>query len=297
MPIISVIIPAYNAEKTIKKTIQSVLNQTFLDWELIVVDDGSTDSTKEVVAEIKDNRIFLFSFPNAGVSAARNRGVNKSSGEFLAFIDADDLWTPDKLELQLKALQEHPKAAVAYSWTDYIDESDQIIYSGRHITLNGNIYEKLLVRYVLENGSNFLIRKDAYLKVGGFDESIFGVEDWDLSIRLSQLYKFVAIPKTQVLYRMSPHSITSNFSKQELESLRVIEKAYSQAPQSVQYLKKESLADLYKYLLWKTLAGSKQHKGLQAIRYLWNYTQNESHLLSQFPFVLKMSIKSLLAII
>lgn len=294
---VSVIIPAYNAEKTIKKTIKSVLNQTFSDWELIVVDDGSTDSTKEVVAEIKDNRISLFSFPNAGVSAARNRGVNKSSGEFLAFIDADDLWTPDKLELQLKALQENPNAAVAYSWTDYINESDKIIYSGRHITLNGNIYEKLLVRYVLENGSNFLIRKDAYLKVGGFDESISGGEDWELCIRLSQHYEFVTIPKTQVLYRVSPHSSTTNVRKIELESLRVLEKSYHQAPQSVQYLKKESLADLYKYLLWKTLAGSKQHKGLQAIRYLWNYTQNEPHLLSQFPFVLKMSIKSLLAII
>ena len=97
MCIISVIIPAYNAEKTIRETIESVIKQTFSDWELIVVNDGSQDRTVEVVSQIKDPRIKLFSIPHAGVSASRNRGFDNSVGQFIAFLDADDLWKPEKL--------------------------------------------------------------------------------------------------------------------------------------------------------------------------------------------------------
>src|SRR4028119_546862 len=117
MPIISVIIPAYNAERTIKETIQSVLNQSFQDLELLIINDGSQDSTLDVVESIQDPRIRVFCYLNAGSSASRNRGIGLAKGEYISFIDADDLWTVDKLESQFKALQENPKAAVAYSWT------------------------------------------------------------------------------------------------------------------------------------------------------------------------------------
>src|SRR3712207_3352824 len=114
MPLISVIIPVYNGEKTIQETIESVLNQTFPSFELIVINDGSHDSTLDIVSSIKDPRIKVFSYPNAGLSASRNRGISVACGEYVSFIDADDLWTPDKLEAQYKALQANPQAAVAY---------------------------------------------------------------------------------------------------------------------------------------------------------------------------------------
>ena len=104
MPTISVIIPAYNAEKTIFETIDSIRKQTFEDFEIIVIDDGSEDKTLEIVESIADERIKLFSYPNGGLPIARNRGIEHSLGDFLSFIDSDDLWTPDKLELQLTAL-------------------------------------------------------------------------------------------------------------------------------------------------------------------------------------------------
>lgn len=113
MPTISVIIPVYNGQKTIKETIQSVLNQTFADWELIIVNDGSQDATLEIINSINDYRIKVFSYSNAGVSSSRNRGIDQAQGEFISFLDADDLWTPDKLKEQLKALQENPQAALA----------------------------------------------------------------------------------------------------------------------------------------------------------------------------------------
>src|SRR5919202_4312270 len=204
MPLISVIIPAYNAEKTIKQTIESVLNQTFSDFEIIVINDGSQDSTLEIVSSIPDPRIKVFSYPNAGPQKSRNRGWGNASGEYVSFLDADDLWTPDKLEAQLKALQENPQAAVAYSWSDWIDESGQFLRAGGHITVNGNAYEKLLLRDFVESGSNPLIRRQALDKVGDFDQSVTPAEDWDMWLRLAARYEFVTVPSPQILYRISP---------------------------------------------------------------------------------------------
>ncbi|HEY9297275.1 MAG TPA: glycosyltransferase, partial [Phormidium sp.] len=146
MPLISVIIPVYNGKKTINKTIESILNQTISDWELIIINDGSQDGTLEVVSNIRDSRLKIFSYPNSGQAISRNRGISHAVGEFITFSDADDLWTPDKLEAQLKALQVNPQAAVAYSWTDYIDEFGQFLRSGTRLNATGDVYKKLLVR-------------------------------------------------------------------------------------------------------------------------------------------------------
>ena len=125
------------------------MKQTFQDLELIVINDGSQDATLEVLSSIQDPRLRILSYSNAGLASSRNRGITEATGEYISFLDADDLWTPDKLEAQLQALQEHPEAAVAYSWTDYIDQSSQFLHSGRHITINGNVYQNLLVNNFL----------------------------------------------------------------------------------------------------------------------------------------------------
>src|SRR5919202_991349 len=144
MRLISVIIPVYNGEKTIQETIESVLKQTFSNFELIVIDDGSQDSTLQIVSTIQDTRLKIFSYSNAGVSTSRNRGLSHATGEFISFIDADDLWTLDKLESQLKALQENPNAAVAYSWTNWIDRSNQLLGRGSYLPEQGDVFAKLL---------------------------------------------------------------------------------------------------------------------------------------------------------
>lgn len=292
MPIISVIIPAYNAEKTLEKTIESVLQQTFFDWELIIINDGSQDSTVEVVSRIRDPRIQLFSYPNAGVSASRNRGIAKASGEFIAFLDADDLWTPDKLEASLQALQANPQAAVAYSWTDYIDESGQFFRPGNHLTENGNVYAKLLLGFFLENGSNALIRKQALTEVGGFDESLAGPEDWEISLRLARQYQFIAVPIPQVLYRLSPQSASSNIEKMELQYLRMLDLVFQQAPAPFQTLKKQSLRNLYNYLVSRALeAREESNKYRVALQLIAHYTRNEGSISSRLQFALTVGLK------
>ena len=294
MPKISVIIPAFNSEKTIQETVQSVLVQTFKDFELIVVNDGSTDSTLKILSVIEDHRLKVFSYPNAGSNPTRNRGFSHSSGDYIAFLDADDLWTEDKLEVQLKALQETPQAAVAYSWSDRINEFSQFLYEGGHFTADGDVYAHLLLADILENGSNPLIRREAFIRVGGFDESLPAGQDWDLYLRLAARYQFTNIPRPQILYRISDSSLSSNVSKLEAGCLQVINRAFEQAPESLQYLKQDSFANIYKYLTYKSLRGyPHRSKGLMAVKYIWLAIKYDSSLLQRrilWKVLLKITI-------
>jgi glycosyltransferase involved in cell wall biosynthesis len=267
MAIISVIIPAYNAENTIKETLNSVFNQTFTDFEIIVIDDGSQDATVELLSNINDPRFRFFSYSNAGQGASRNRGLSHANGEYIAFLDADDLWTCDKLEAQLAALQAHPEAGVAYSWSDCIDENSEFLRRGGHLTVNGNAYANLLLVNFLENGSNPLIRRSAIDEVGDFDESLPPAEDWDFYLRLAARYPFIAVDRPQVLYRVSDRSMSANVKKLEKVSLKVLDRAFNCAPSSLQYLKNFSLGNVYKYLTFKALEGKpERHRALIVIR-------------------------------
>lgn len=276
MPLISVIIPVYNGEKTIKETIESVLNQTFSDLELIVINDGSQDGTSEIVNRIREPRLKFFSYPNAGLAASRNRGISLAVGEFISFIDADDLWTPDKLESQFNALQANSQAAVAYSWTDWIDESDHFLRPGGYILANGDVHEQLLKRDFIEGGSNVLIRAKALAEVGGFDESLNAVEDWDMWLRLAARYEFVCIPSPQILYRISPNSMSTDVWKMETASLQVLERALANAPHSLKMQKRKILGERYKYLTLKAIEGNlERRKGLVAVRFFWQAITND----------------------
>lgn len=253
MPLISVVIPMFNAAATVKDTVESVLNQTWIDFELIIVNDGSTDDSVAIVQQFSDPRIQIISQANAGAPASRNRGLAAATGEFVAFLDADDLWTTDKLEAQLKALQANPDAALAYSWNQFIDASGRLICLGRRVDVSDNAYQTLLVTNFIENGSNPLIRRQALIDVGGFDQSLRSSQDRDLYLRLAKRFRFVRVPSYQVLYRMTPGSITSDLTRQEQQALAFIDRAFAEAPNSLQHLKSKSLAHLYRYLTLRGL--------------------------------------------
>ncbi|MBV6624297.1 MAG: glycosyltransferase [Rivularia sp. (in: Bacteria)] len=282
-PLISVIIPVYNGEKTIRQTIESVLNQTYTNLELIVINDGSRDLTLNVICSIKDYRLKVFSYDNAGVCMSRNRGIERARGQFISFLNADDTWTRDKLEAQLKALEANPQASVAYSWVDYIDEYGEFIRDGNHITINGDAYEQLLIQNVLENGSNPLIRRQALINTGTFNELLTLAEDWDMWLRLAKRYDFVTVPRPQVLYRASSRSVSTNVLKMEKACLKFIEQAYNCAPKSLQKLKRKSLASLYHYLTFKSLESpSGQKNGAIAIKFLANAIWNDLSVIIQW---------------
>lgn len=293
MTSVSVIIPVYNGERTVRETIESILCQSLSDFELIAIDDGSTDRTVEIISQIKDPRLRVKSYPNAGLAASRNRGIREAKGEYISFIDADDLWTPDKLESQYQALREHPEAALAYSWTNCIDESGKFLRPGGHKTVNGNVYSHILVNNFIESGSNVLIRRNVLEEVGLFDESLRAAEDRDLWIRLAARYPFVAVPKAQILYRISPTSMSANIIRQAKESTGVIHRAYSQAPPSLQYLKKHSLANIYKYLTVKALEGEPdRRRAIFAVQLFYQAIANDPSLLQH-----RVTVRALLKIL
>ena len=291
-PFISVIIPVYNGEKTIRETIDSVLNQTYSNLEIIVINDGSLDLTLNVIYTIKDSRVKVFSYEKSGVSISRNRGIERASGQFISFLDADDIWTPEKLEEQLKALQTNPQASVAYSWVDYIDENGDFFRHGNHITMNGNAYEQMLIQNILENGSNPLIRRQALINIGNFDQSLKFAEDWDMWLRLASRYNFVTVPYAHVLYRTSSYSVSTNVLEMEKFSLEFIEKAFNQAPASLQYLKRKSLTNLYHYLTFKSLESpSGQKNAIIAIGFLINIILNDLSVIMHWQTMSKALFK------
>ncbi|MBV6624293.1 MAG: glycosyltransferase [Rivularia sp. (in: Bacteria)] len=287
-PLISVIIPVYNGEETILSTIESVLQQTFTDLELIVINDASQDSTLSILSQIEDSRLKVFSYENAGVAISRNRGIEQACGQFISFLDADDIWTQDKLEAQLKALQANPQAGVAYSWVNYINEDGSFFRNGNHITINGNAYEKMLMQNVLENGSNPLIRREALSEIGGFNKSLTLVEDWDMWLRLAARYDFVAVPYPQILYRISCSSASTNIVKMEKACLKFIEQAFSNAPASLQYLKKRTIITFYHYLTFKSLESPLSRKnGIIAMRCFWNVIYRDISVIWKWQTMLK----------
>lgn len=248
MPTISVIIPAYNAERTITKTIESVQQQTASDFELIVVDDGSSDKTLEIVKGLVDERLKVFSYENAGAAIARNRGLAHSTGEFISFLDADDLWTPDKLELQLAALQKQPEAGVAYSWTSFIDEEGNLLYLQQPVFYEGNVYPQLLLSNFLVCGSIPLVRRQAIESVGELDPVLKSTHDWDYWLRLAEKWAYVLVPKHQIFYRQVSGSISSKIEVREKYNIMALEKAFQAAPEELQFLKKQSLANVYQHI-------------------------------------------------
>jgi GT2 family glycosyltransferase len=266
MPTISVVVPAYNGERTILETIKSIQQQTFSDFELIVINDGSTDRTLELLATVEDPRLKVFSYENGGLPVARNRGIARAMGEFITFIDADDLWTPDKLELQLAALQQHPEAGVAYSWTLVMDEKGEGFYPGKSVSFEGNVYPQLLLSNFIASGSNVMLRREAITSVGEFDPTLRSCEDWDYWLRVAALWSFVVVPKYQILYRQSSGAMSSKVEVMEKNLLIVHERAFQAAPPELQFLKNHGLANIYLFVTQLCLTHVSSATGAQQAR-------------------------------
>jgi glycosyltransferase involved in cell wall biosynthesis len=254
MPRVSVIIPAYNCAGTIGQALASAAGQTFSDLEVLVVDDGSTDGTGDIARSFADPRVRVTRFPNGGLSAARNRGVRESLGELIAFLDGDDAWTADKLELQVAALDAEPAAGVAYSWTLVVDKAGRYLFPYEPVRAEGNVYPDLLVSCFVASGSNALVRRALLDDVGPFDEALRSCEDWEFWLRAAPRWPFVLVPRYQVLYRLSTGSLSSNLDAIERDNRLVVERSFQRAPAELQPLKPAALANVDGYLAFLYLS-------------------------------------------
>ena len=206
---ISVIIPSWNAERYIAKAIESCLRQTFPPHEIVVVDDASTDSTAEVAESFPSPVQVIRLAENMGESVARNRGVQASTGDWLAFLDADDWFLPEKLDAQRRCALEHEHAVLIY--TGFLSSLDGVESPARFNP--PTVLEPMLRYNCAFHVGTVALRRDAFDAVGGFDSSHKGTEDWDLWLRLAARYSvqaIAAVPEPLAVYRTTPGSLSSN---------------------------------------------------------------------------------------
>ncbi len=198
-PLVSVIIPTYNRGWIVKEAIDSVLAQDFADFELIVVDDGSTDNTFKILEEFESD-IRVIRQTNRGVSAARNCGIQASVGRWIAFLDSDDLWLPQKLSLQVDFFSSHGDAMICQTEEQWIRNGVRVNPKVRHHKFSGLIFERSL-ELCLVSPSAVMIRKDLFHNVGLFDESLPACEDYDLWLRVSCRFPVYLIETPLIIKR------------------------------------------------------------------------------------------------
>jgi len=227
-PKVSVIIPTYNRAHLIGKAIKSVLNQTYKDFEVIVVDDGSTDNTEEIVKSFTDFKIhYICHKHNRGASAARNTGIKASRGEYIAFLDSDDEWLPEKLDKQMKTFNsESSEVGVVYTGDYYVDEKDKKVKKVHIPRKEGYIYENLLRAEDVIYISTVLIKNECFKKVGVFDEDLPTSEDYDMWFRIAKYYKFRYVKDLLVVCLIHNNQMTAN-SEIMIEGVKRIQTKYS----------------------------------------------------------------------
>lgn len=222
MPQVSVVIPAYNAAAFIADTVNSVLRQTYQDLEIIVVDDGSKDGTVAALGAF-GNRIRVHQQANGGVARARNTGVGLAQGTWVAFLDADDLWLPEKLERQLAI----SSAPMTYTDRLNIGARGDLPELQSLVTpmSGGDLFVALLREGNFITNTSVMIRRDLFQKLGGFYTGLNGTEDWDLWIRVAERHEIGFVPEPLVKYRFHAGSISRNYERMSRERTEVISRA------------------------------------------------------------------------
>lgn len=253
---ISIVIPVFNGESTIKKTLTSVFQQSWQDFEIWVIDDGSTDDSLSEIRSFSDPRLQVISQANQGVIASRNLGIQCARGKYIAFLDADDLWLPEKLSRQVQQLEQTGATAV-YCWSDTINAEDKLIRPGERVVCNGFVYHELLRKSFIETPSNLMVCRSAVEDIGGFDPQITQLEDWDFNLRLAERYQFCCMPEVGTLYRKHLASRSSHVFSMEITGRQIIHRSIQKLPQvcpeikiSQGQMRIEAFADFYSYLFY-----------------------------------------------
>lgn len=243
---ISVIVPVYRGEPYIELTVQSVLDQTYKNFELLIVDDGSPDRSIEICQQFTDSRIKIVRQANQGVSAARNNGIRHAQGEYIAFLDADDLWLPDKLEKHFAHLENSPLVGASFSRSAFIDEAGKPLNIYQLPKLKDITPALILCRNPIGNGSTPVIRREVFESIkfqdtpgttdySYFDQKLHHFEDVEcwLRIALQTNWQIEGIPEALTLYRVNLKGASTNVSRQLEDLEKVLEKTASYAPELV----------------------------------------------------------------
>lgn len=227
---VSVITPTYNRESFLPIAVKSVLSQSFLNWELLIIDDGSTDNTRKIVRDYElDSRIRYFYQENSGQAAARNVGLGHANGEYICFLDSDNAWVRDKLKIQIALFAEIANIDVVYGDIEIIDRDGKVLSRKNMARFSGHITEHLLQDNCVS--FNTAMTKASTLKlIGGMDEAVGVGDDYDLWLRISVSAKFLYVPEIFVQYRVMDDQISSNKEARFDSNMQTIRRFFQSNP-------------------------------------------------------------------
>lgn len=259
---VSVIIPVYAAEKYIAATLQSVFEQTYKNFEVLIIDDGSPDRSIEICQQFTDSRIKIIRQENRGLAGARNTGIRHAQGEYLALIDADDLWLPEKLEKHIAHLEKSPAVGVSFSRSAFIDEAGQPLGTYHMPKLTGITPPYLLCHDPVGNGSAGVFRREVFEgirfcdNIHGFVESFYFDERFRMSqdmelllrIALQTPWQIEGIPEALTLYRVTGGTLSTNWFRKIEAWEKVIERVRSYAPELIAQRANQSRAYQLRHL-------------------------------------------------
>lgn len=250
MPKVSVIIPCYNYANFLMVAIESVIVQTFTDWECIILDDGSTDNTQEIAQRYvnKDSRIRYIYQKNRGLASARNTGITNSQGEYIAFLDADDIWGPRKLSKQIFSM-ENNSSDLIHCKAGFIDEDGNEIPGHWSSKSNVSYSELLHSNLIAGSGSGVLVKKECFKRVGYFDESLPSLEDLNMWIRILKFFKNHYIDEKLVYIRRHNKSMQNDISTMEKAWFQHLGKSLDLMPE-LRPLKRRAKSKIYMNLAY-----------------------------------------------
>lgn len=228
-PLVSVIIPTYNRASMTMEAVQSVLRQTYDNFEIIVVDDGSTDNTYEIINQIDDKRIRYIYQENARQAAARNRGIEAACGDYIAFLDSDDLFFPQKLEQQVEYLTQNPHIGLLYSGYVFSGRQENL-RTEHYATLSGQPIAQIMTRMEIAT-SAVIMPRQVFDIVGNFKTTLPGVEDMEFWVRVANHFPIASIPEPLVEIRVNSVNPNRNVYRRLNNTLYVWDEIFSQKPQ------------------------------------------------------------------
>lgn len=268
MPKVSVIIPAYNAGTYLAETVRSVLAQTFMDFEVIISDDGSADNTAAVARSFSDPRVRYRHQKNAGVSAARNNGAELATGDYLAFLDADDLFHPKNLEKKVALLEKDATLSLVFADCNIIDGESRS--TGEMLVgKDEKVFENLLLwnGTVIPGPSSILVTRKAFESCGGFDPAFSTAADQDFFFRIARRHRCAHIPETLTAYRKHGTNMHMNIALMERDHIGVYVKAAQAGFFKTDAFRKKCFGNLYLILAgswW--VNGNSKRKGIRYMR-------------------------------
>jgi glycosyltransferase involved in cell wall biosynthesis len=268
--LVSVVIPAYNAAVYIREALAGASAQSHRNLEIIVVDDGSSDETAEIVREIaaQDGRVRLIQTPNGGVARARNHGIREARGEFIAILDADDIWHRDKILKQIEIFcQSSAALGVVYCWYREIDDQGRVLSNIAHPPYRGDVYAALLLSNFVGGGSTALIRRVCLEEVGGFDPSLRdrraqGSEDTKLFLAIAENYDFDLVPEFLMGYRRPIGSMSRDVSQMLRSITLVLSEARLRHPELPRWLFRWAYGEATLWLASESLYSGRVGLGL-----------------------------------